>query len=50
MFELPIGVPLHFQVRHSIDLILGTPLPNELVYMRSILENDKIKMKIQELI
>ena len=50
VFELPTGVPSHCQVRHSIDLIPGTPLPNEPVYRRSVLENDEIKRKIQELI
>ena len=50
MFELPIGVPSHCQARHSIDLIPRTPLPSELVYRRSVLENDEIKMQIQELI
>ena len=43
VFELPIGVPSHCQVRHSIDLIPGTPFPNEPVYRRSVLENDEIK-------
>ena len=43
VFELPIGVPSHYQVRHSIDLIPRTPLPNEPVYKRLVLENDEIK-------
>ena len=47
VFELPTGVSSHCQVRHSIDLLLGTPLPNELVY-RSVLENDEIQRRIQE--
>ena len=50
VFELPTGVPSHCQVRHSIDLIPGTPLPDEPVYRRSVLENDEIKRQIQELI
>ena len=34
------GVPLHCQVKHSIDLTPGVPLPNGPIYRRSILEND----------
>ena len=44
VFEVSKGVPSHFQVRHSIDLILGTPFPNEPVYRMLVLENDEIKM------
>eukprot|EP00253_Pinus_taeda_P008013 PITA_08013 len=43
IFTSPIGVPLHCQVKHSIDLTLGTPLPNGSVYQRFVLENDEIK-------
>ena len=50
VFELPTRVPSHCQVRHFIDLILGNPLPNELVYRRSFLEDYEIKNYIQELI
>eukprot|EP00253_Pinus_taeda_P009740 PITA_09740 len=39
----PVGVPLHYQVKHSIDLTPGAPLPNGPIYQRSILENDEIK-------
>ena len=34
LFTLPIGVPSHYKIRHTIDLILGTPFPNEPVYHR----------------
>ena len=50
IFTLPIGVPLHCQVKHSIDLIPGTPLPNGPVYRHSLLENEEIKHQIQELL
>ena len=50
VFELPTWVPSHCQVRDSIDLTLGIPLPNEPVYRRSVLENDEIKRQIQKLI
>jgi hypothetical protein len=43
IFSSPTGVPLHFQVKHLIDLTLGTPLPNEPVYHHSLLENEEIK-------
>lgn len=48
IFSLPIGVPLHYQVKHSIDLTLREPLPNVPIYDRSIMENEEIKQKIQE--
>jgi hypothetical protein len=50
IFSSPTGVPLHCQVKHSIDLTLGAPLPNGSVYFRSLIENEEIKQKIQELI
>ena len=43
VFKSPVGVPIHCQVKHSIDLIPCTPLPHEPIYKRSILENDEIK-------
>ena len=50
VFKSPAGIPTHCQVKHSIDLIPGTPLPHEPIYRRSVLENDEIKRQIQELI
>ena len=50
IFTTPISVQVHFQVKHSIDLIPSLPLPNELVYMPSLMENETIKFQIQELI
>ena len=50
IFTSPNGVPLHCQVKHSIDLTPGEPLPNWLVYRRSLLENEEIKRQIQELL
>ena len=50
IFSSPTGVPLCCQVKHSIDLTPGAPLPNEPIYRRSILENDEIKRQIQELL
>ena len=50
VFKSLVGVPTHCQVKHSIDLILGTPLLHEPIYRRSFLENDEIKRQIQELI
>jgi len=46
IFTSPAGVPLHCQVKHSIDLTLGAPLPNGSIYRRSILENNEIKRQI----
>jgi len=50
IFTSPAGVPLHCQVKHSIDLTPGAPLPNGPIYRRSVLENNKIKRQIQELL
>ena len=50
IFTSPTGVPLHCQNKHPIDLTLGAPLPNGSIYRRSVLENDEIKRKIQELL
>jgi putative transposase len=50
IFTLPIGVPLHYQVKHSIELIPRAPLPNGSVYRCLLLENEEIKCQIQELL
>eukprot|EP00253_Pinus_taeda_P033996 PITA_33996 len=50
IFTSPAGVPLHCQVKHSIDLTPGAPLPNGPIYQRFILENNEIKRQIQELL
>ena len=46
----PTGVPLHCQDKHPIDLTPGAPLPNGPFYRCSVLENDEIKRKIQDLL
>ena len=50
IFTSPAGVPLHCQVKHSIDLTPSAPLPNGPIYRCSVLENDEIKRQIQELL
>ncbi len=50
IFTSPAGVPLHCQVKHSIDLSPGASFPNGPIYRRSVLENNEIKRKIQELL
>ena len=50
IFTSPTGVPMHCQVNHPIDLTPGEPLPNGPIYRCSIMENDEIKRKIQELL
>ena len=42
IFTSSIGVPLHYQVKHPIDLTPGVPLPNGPIYQCSVLENDEI--------
>ena len=43
IFSSPIGVPIHFQVKHSIDLTPDTLLPNGPFFHFSLLENEEIK-------
>jgi len=50
IFVLPTRVSLHYEVKHSIDLSPSTPLPNGMIYQRSVLENDEIKRQVQELL
>jgi hypothetical protein len=50
IFTSPVGVPVHCQVKHPIDLTLGASLPNGPIYQRSVLENDEIKRQIQKLL
>jgi hypothetical protein len=43
IFSSPTGVPLHYQVKHPIDLTPNAPLPNGPAYHHSLSENEKIK-------
>jgi len=43
IFSSPIGVTLHFQVNHLIDLTPRAPIPNGPIYCRPISENEEIK-------
>ena len=49
-FQAPNGVPLHCQVKHSIELVPGSSLPKTSFYIRSIIENEEIHKQIQDLI
>ena len=46
IFQDSKRVPLHFQVKHFIELVLGSSLPNISVYKRSIVENEEIHIQI----
>jgi hypothetical protein len=50
IFSSPTGVPTHCQVKHPIDLTPSAPLPNGPVYHCSLMENDKIRNYIQEIL
>jgi hypothetical protein len=50
IFTSPTKVLTHSKVNHPIDLTPHAPLPNGLVYRRSLMENDEIKRQIQEFI
>eukprot|EP00253_Pinus_taeda_P022785 PITA_22785 len=43
IFTSTAGFPLHYQVKHSIDLTLGSPLPNGPIDQRSVLKKNEIK-------
>jgi hypothetical protein len=48
IFSSPTRVPLHYQVKHPIDLTPNALLPNGPFYLFSLLENEEIKRQIQE--
>jgi hypothetical protein len=50
IFTSPTGVHVHYQVKNSIDQKPDAPLPNDPVYMHSLMENEEIKFQIQEII
>ena len=50
IFQAPDEVPLHCQVKHSIELVPSSSLPNTSIYIRSILENKEIHRQIHDLI
>jgi hypothetical protein len=43
IFSSPIGIPLHCQVKHPIDLTPNASLPNGIVYGHFLLKNEEIK-------
>jgi hypothetical protein len=44
----PTRVPMHCQVKHSIDMTFDALLPNGPVYNHLLPENEEIKHQIQE--
>jgi hypothetical protein len=50
IFSSPIGVPTHCQVKHPTHLTFDAPLPNGPFYPHSLMENDEIRKKIQDII
>ena len=50
IFQAPYRVPLNFQVKHSIELVPSSSLPNAFVYRRSITETEEIRRQIKDLI
>jgi hypothetical protein len=50
IFTSPTRVPLHYQVKHSIELTLVMSLLNGPLYRHSLLENEEMKHRIQELL
>eukprot|EP00253_Pinus_taeda_P009543 PITA_09543 len=50
IFTSPTRVPLDYQVKHSIDLTPGVPLPNGSIYLHFFMESYEIKRHIQELL
>jgi len=50
IFSSPTRVSLHYQVNHSIDLDPSAPLPNAPIHRCSLMEKEKIKHQIHDLI
>jgi hypothetical protein len=50
VFSSLTRVPVKYQVKHSIDLTLDAPLPNDHVYRCYVMQNEEIKGQIKELI
>jgi hypothetical protein len=50
IFVSPTRVLIHYQVKHPIYLTPDAPLPNGPIYRCSLMENDKIKRQIQEIL
>jgi hypothetical protein len=50
IFSSPTEVPMHYQVKHPIDLTLSAPLPNGPIYRHSLMENDESRRHIKELL
>jgi hypothetical protein len=50
IFSSCTRIPMHFRVKHPIDITPDAPLPNGLVYHYSLMENDEIKHQIQEVL
>ena len=48
VFQEPNGVPLRCQVKHSIELVPSSSLPNTFVYRRTIIKNEEIQRQIQD--
>ena len=46
LFQALDGIPLHCQVKHSIELVPGSSLPNASIYRGSILKNEEIHRQI----
>jgi hypothetical protein len=50
IFTSPTRVPLHYQVKQPINMTPDAQLPSGLIYRCFVMENDKIKRQIQELL
>ena len=50
IFQAPYELPLHCQLKHSIELVPSSSLPNTSIYKRSILENEEIHRQGQDFI
>ena len=42
LFEVPKGVPIQLLIQHKVDIVLGSPFLNGLLYCRSLWKNDEI--------
>lgn len=50
IFTSIVGLPLHYQIKHYINLTLSALFPNGSIYWHYVMKNSEIKRHIQELL
>jgi len=50
VFREPKGIPLKREVEHEIQLLPNSPLPNNKMYRKYVIEENKVNKKLQQLL